>query len=102
MCGTESRKDLPPGVLHVRLQCCLSETTESATTAGDAEYALEGLTCSYCVESIQETVTAVNGVDTASVELVPGGRSRLVISGSASDEAVRDAVISAGYNLIPS
>ncbi|MCU1522715.1 MAG: hypothetical protein JWN19_3100 [Arthrobacter sp.] len=103
MCGTESRRDLP-AVSSASGCSSSSETSDSAATTGGAEYALEGLTCGHCVETVQESVTAVNGVETASVELVPGGRARLVISGSASDEAVavRDAVTSAGYNLIPS
>ncbi|XAS63010.1 hypothetical protein VUN84_11870 [Micrococcaceae bacterium Sec5.8] len=35
----------------------------------------------------------------ASVDLVPGGRSRLVVHGTASASAVHDAVASAGYTL---
>ena len=102
MCGTESRKDLPLLSAMSGCSCCTSERTDSATTAGSAEHSLEGLTCGHCVETVRKAVTAVNGVETASVELVAGGRSRLVISGSASGEAVREAVTSAGYSLIPS
>lgn len=69
---------------------------------GNADYALEGLTCAHCVETVQKAVTAVGGVDGASVELVPGGRSRLVVSGTAAEAAVREAITSAGYSLIPS
>ena len=54
------------------------------------------------METVQKAVSALDGVDDASIDLVPGGRSRLVISGSADDTAVRDAVASAGYSLIPS
>ncbi|WP_427007719.1 heavy-metal-associated domain-containing protein [Pseudarthrobacter sp. H2] len=71
------------------------------TTTGDAEYAVVGLTCGHCVQTVRKAVAAVDGVEAASVELVPGGRSRLVISGSAGDAAVREAVTSAGYSLIP-
>jgi copper chaperone len=41
-------------------------------------------------------------VDDAAVELVPGGHSRLLVSGAADDAAVRDAVTSAGYSLVSS
>ena len=82
--------------------CSTGAANGSPSVAGDAEYALEGLTCGHCVATVQKAVTAVNGVAGASVELVPGGRSRLVVSGSAPESAVRDAVTSAGYSLITS
>ena len=102
MCGTESPENLPVVSPAPGCNCSSNETPDCATATGDTEYAVEGLNCGHCVETMQETVTAVKGVETASVGLVPGGRSRLVISGTASGEAVRDAVTSAGYNLIPS
>jgi copper chaperone CopZ len=53
------------------------------------------------VATVQKAVTALDGVEAASVDLVPDGPSRLVISGSAADTAVRDAVTLAGYSLLP-
>ncbi|WP_420179891.1 heavy-metal-associated domain-containing protein [Paenarthrobacter sp. TA1.8] len=38
-------------------------------------------------------------MDATTVELVPGGISRLVVSGKATPAAIRDAVTSAGYSL---
>nr|WP_307031921.1 heavy-metal-associated domain-containing protein [Arthrobacter globiformis] len=38
-------------------------------------------------------------MDDAAVELIPGGLSRLRISGSADEAAVREAINSAGYRL---
>lgn len=103
MCGTESRTELPLASSATGCSCCSTEApNSSATTTGDAEYVLEGLTCGHCVETVQKAVSALDGVDDASIDLVPGGRSRLVISGSADDTAVRDAVASAGCSLIPS
>jgi copper chaperone len=52
------------------------------------------------VDTVQRAVLAVDGVDSASVRLVAGGRSRLAISGAADDAAVRDAVTAAGYSLV--
>ena len=103
MCGSESRKELPLASSASGCSCCSTQTQaqdESLSTAGAAEYALEGLTCGHCVDTVRKAVTAVDGVLAASVELVAGGRSRLVVSGSAADAAVRDAVTTAGYSLV--
>lgn len=103
MCGTESRQELPLVSSASGCGCCSTGAAEdSVTVAADAEYALEGLTCGHCVAIVQKAVTAVGGVADASVALVPGGRSRLVVSGSAPVAAIRDAVTSAGYSLITS
>jgi copper chaperone CopZ len=64
------------------------------------EFNVEGLTCGHCVQTVAKAVLALEGVESASVELVPGGRSRLVIGGQADGAAVREAVTSAGYTLI--
>jgi copper chaperone len=101
MCGTESRQELPLVSSAPGCGCCSTgAANESLSVAGDAEYALEGLTCGHCVTTVRKAVTAVDGVADASVELVPGGLSRLIVSGSAPEAAVRDAVTSAGYSLI--
>jgi copper chaperone CopZ len=103
MCGTESRKEQP---LASNASGCSSCSTgaieESVTVARDAEYALEGLTCGHCVQTVEKAVAAVDGVEATSIELVPGGRSRLVVSGAAADAALRDAVTFTGYSLISS
>ena len=100
MCGAESRKELPLVASGSGCGCCSPAVSgESRATAGDAEYQLEGLTCGHCVASVEEAARAVAGVEAASVELKPGGLSRLVVSGAADDEAVRDAVVAAGYSL---
>lgn len=43
--------------------------------------------------------TALDGVESASVDLVAGGRSRLLVGGRADEAAVREAVTSAGYTV---
>ncbi|XAS66957.1 heavy-metal-associated domain-containing protein [Micrococcaceae bacterium Sec5.7] len=103
MCGTENRKELPLASSSSGCGCCSTDAVEgSLTGTGDAEYAVEGLSCGHCVETVQQAVSALDGVDAATVELVPGGLSRLVVSGAAADTAVRDAVTSAGYSLVAS
>jgi copper chaperone CopZ len=100
MCGIESRKELPLVSATSGCTCCSTEAANEVTLAGDAEYALDGLTCGHCVQTVEKAVTAVAGVDAASVELVPGGRSRLVVSGAVAEAELRDAVASAGYSLL--
>lgn len=63
------------------------------------EFAVEGLTCGHCVSTVEKAVAALDGIESAAVELVPGGRSRLTVAGGASDAAVRTAVTAAGYSL---
>ena len=70
-----------------------------AEAAGLRTFAVEGLTCGHCVKTVERAISALDGVESASVDLVPGGRSRLTVAGAASEEAVRTAVISAGYSL---
>jgi copper chaperone len=71
----------------------------SPGAAGPREFALEGLTCGHCVKTVETAVGALDGVESASVDLVSGGRSRLTVAGAASEEAVRAAVTTAGYSL---
>ena len=61
------------------------------------EYTVSGMSCSHCVLSVSEEVGALAGVDRVEVELASG---RLVVDGDVSDEAVRDAVAEAGYEVV--
>lgn len=103
MCGTENRTRLPLASSASGCSCCTTEASATPTESAAAEateFAVEGLTCRHCVQSVEKAVTAVDGVESASVDLVAGGRSRLLIDGTADDAAVREAVTSAGYTLI--
>ena len=61
------------------------------------EFQVEGMSCAHCVEAVQGEVTKVDGVDVASVNL---GLGLLTVGGDAySDDAVRDAVREAGYEV---
>ena len=61
------------------------------------EYRVEGMTCANCVTAVQERVSAVDGVQVASVNL---GMGFLTVGGDGyRDEAVRAAVEDAGYRV---
>ncbi|MET3141349.1 UNVERIFIED_ORG: copper chaperone CopZ [Arthrobacter sp. UYEF10] len=110
MCGTtETRTQLPlASTAQHGCSCCspTAETQVGAPTAGTSEvqasgaqYALEGLTCGHCVQTVEQAVSRVSGVESAQVDLVPGGTSRLSITGTADREALAEAVSSSGYVL---
>ncbi|MFW0772816.1 heavy-metal-associated domain-containing protein [Paenarthrobacter nitroguajacolicus] len=97
---TPSRTELPvTSASSTGCGCCSTETAQAPESAPGIGFSLEGLTCGSCKASVEKAVNAVEGVVTATVELVPGGISRLVASGSATDAAIRDAVTAAGYRL---
>jgi copper chaperone len=64
------------------------------------EYAVEGMTCGHCVMSVTEEVEQVRGVTAVDVDLATG---RVVVRGDGfSDEAIREAVHEAGYEVVGS
>jgi copper chaperone CopZ len=102
MRGTEIRTQLPLASSAAGCSCCSIEASTipaDATSASTVEFAVEGLTCGHCVQAVEKAVSALEGVESASVDLVSGGRSRLFVGGTADSSAVREAVTSAGYTL---
>ncbi|MCT9870817.1 heavy-metal-associated domain-containing protein [Paenarthrobacter aurescens] len=99
---TPSRTELPLTASSSGCGCCSTNTRPTPPIETGVEYGIEGLTCGGCVTSVERAVKALEGVDTAFVDLVPGGLSRLVVTGTAGPSAVRDAVTSAGYSLTSS
>jgi len=74
------------------------------TVAGDlvsAQFLVEGMTCSHCVRSVTEEVSAIDGVSDVAVDLHAGGVSTVTVSSAApvDMEQVRAAVEEAGYSL---
>jgi len=65
-------------------------------TGAVREYTVLGMTCDHCVLSVTEEVSELAGVQNVDVELASG---RLVVTGDASEQAVRDAVAEAGYEV---
>ena len=104
MCGTETQTELPLAAPEQSgCGCCSAGARTTAPPAADGSvYSLEGLTCGHCVQSVERAVAALDGVESATVELVAGGTSRLAVAGTASADAVRDAVTRAGYGFTPS
>ncbi len=71
----------------------------SSTHTEVREYVVHGMTCDHCVLSVREEVSEVAGVRSVDVELASG---RLTIEGDGvSDDAVREAVEDAGYEVAP-
>ena len=60
-------------------------------------YAVSGMTCEHCVRSVTEEVSEVPGVTAVDVDLAGG---RLTVTGAADDDAVRAAVVEAGYQVV--
>ena len=63
---------------------------------------VEGMTCSHCVASVTEEVSALDGVESVSVDLKVGGASRIMVVSHrpVPVDQVRDAVTEAGYTLV--
>ena len=64
-------------------------------------YLVDGMTCSHCVSSVTEEVSALEGVDEVKVALNAGGTSRIMVVSSKpiDPQAIRVAVTEAGYSL---
>jgi copper chaperone len=75
------------------------ETSDTATATTD--FLVDGMTCSHCVASVTEEISALSGVDSVSIDLKPGGSSTVSVASSSpiDSEAVRAAVEEAGYSL---
>ncbi|WP_427016556.1 heavy-metal-associated domain-containing protein [Pseudarthrobacter sp. P1] len=99
MCGTDTRKDLTltPAAETSCACCSTGATTAAPADATGTAYGLDGLTCGHCVQTVETAVSAVAGVESASIDLVAGGTSTLTVSGTADPAAVRAAVAAAGY-----
>ena len=66
-----------------------------------ARYGVEGMTCGHCVGAVREELSALDGVRSVDVDLVPGGTSTVTVTSTAPLDpgAVRAAVDEAGYAL---
>jgi copper chaperone len=57
---------------------------------------VEGLTCGHCAQTVTKAVEAVAGVERAVVDLKAG---EVAVEGNADEEAVRQAITDAGYDV---
>lgn len=72
---------------------------ESIDTGQQMTLQVAGMTCGHCVLSVEEEIAEVEGVATVSADLESG---RVLVTGSGVDEAaVRAAVATAGYEVVP-
>ena len=62
------------------------------------------MTCGHCVASVTEEVSAIGGVTSVAVELIPGDVSVVTVESSAelSAEDIAAAVDEAGYEIAES
>jgi copper chaperone len=67
-----------------------------------AIYAVEGLTCGYCMAEVLENVHSLSGVTDVAMDLVTDGQSPLTVMSMTKlgADAVREAVERAGFDLI--
>lgn len=62
-------------------------------------YRVKGMTCGHCVNSVSTEVGALPGVDDVQVDLT-SGTVTVTSAASLDEQAVRDAVDEAGYELV--
>ena len=93
---------------NVGCACCAvpstAETSVPVDAAVTADVLVDGMTCSHCVSSVSEELSALDGVASVVVDLNTGGSSRVTIHSAAPVDpaAVRAAVEEAGYSLATS
>jgi copper chaperone len=77
------------------------EAESGITPAQTADYLVDGMTCSHCVSSVTEEISALSGVEGVTVQLKPGGSSTVSVASSAAldRDAIRVAIEEAGYSL---
>ena len=66
-----------------------------------ATYTVKGMTCDHCVRAVREEVEGVAGVSAVDVQL-EGGQMTVASEGDIDTDAVRAAVVEAGYELVES
>jgi len=59
-------------------------------------YDVQGMTCGHCVRSVTAEITGVDGVASVDVDLEKG---TAVVTGDVDPEAVKAAVVEAGYEV---
>lgn len=85
--------------------CCATSAATDGPAASSAavteDVLVDGMTCSHCVSSVTEELTAIDGVENVTVDLNAGGTSRITIHSAApiDSDAVKAADEEAGYTL---
>jgi copper chaperone len=66
-------------------------------------YMVTGMTCEHCVRAVTQELTRLGGVRAVTVDLAPGGQSRVTVASDApvTDQAVAAALDEAGeYRMV--
>ena len=65
-------------------------------------FRVTGMTCDHCVHAVTEEVSALDGVEAVTIELVAGGASSVLVTSASpvGAEVMRAAVDEAGYELV--
>jgi copper chaperone len=58
-------------------------------------YVVTGMSCEHCVNAVTSELSGLGGVSAVTVDLVPGGRSRVTV---ASDSPLPDDAVSAALD----
>lgn len=61
-------------------------------------YSVPGMTCGHCQQSIETEVGGLDGVASVSVDLAT---KQVTVDGTAADDAIRAAIVEAGYEADP-
>ncbi|RNE63930.1 heavy-metal-associated domain-containing protein [Cryobacterium tepidiphilum] len=66
------------------------------------QYFVAGMTCGHCVASVTEEISAIDGVESVTVDLAKGAPSRVSVTSERPipADAIRAAVEEAGYQLV--
>ena len=65
----------------------------------NATYTVQGMTCDHCARAVTEELTKIDGVTDVSVD-VAAGKVTVTSAQPLRDDAVREAVDEAGYELV--
>ena len=61
-------------------------------------YTVPGISCGHCKSAIESEVGALDGVESVVVDI---DTKHVAVVGSASDDAIRAAIVEAGYEADP-
>ena len=64
----------------------------------ETTYTVPGISCGHCKNAIEAEVGALDGIESVVVDI---DRRQVAVVGSASDDAIRAAIVEAGYEADP-
>ena len=64
----------------------------------DTTYTVPGISCGHCKSAIETEVGALDGIESVVVDI---DTKQVAVVGSASDDAIRAAIVEAGYEADP-